>query len=74
MPKATDLLAWVLLEAWDGTACDHAAGAIRRALSNETLMASRQETTNVFVMSIPAQVDEILGVPIRRSGRATDQQ
>ncbi|MFF7205322.1 UvrD-helicase domain-containing protein [Streptomyces sp. NPDC008141] len=50
--KATDLLAWVLLEAWDGTAYKDAASAIRRALGNETLMASRQETSNVVLMSM----------------------
>lgn len=52
MLKATDLLAWVLVEAWDGTSYSDAAGAIRRALGNESLIASRQESSNVVLMSM----------------------
>jgi DNA helicase-2/ATP-dependent DNA helicase PcrA len=50
--KATDLFAWVLMEAWDSVSYADAAGAIRRALGNESLTASRQETAQVSLMSM----------------------
>lgn len=50
--KATDLLAWVLMEAWNATSYADAAGAIRRALGNESLVVSRQESADVSLMSM----------------------
>jgi len=49
--KATDLLAWVLMEAWDATSYADAASAIRRALGNESLVA-QQESADVSLMSM----------------------
>ncbi|MFJ1618252.1 3'-5' exonuclease [Streptomyces sp. NPDC088251] len=50
--KATDLLAWVLMEAWDATSYTDAAGAVRRALGNESLVGSQQESADVSLMSM----------------------
>lgn len=50
--KATDLFAWVLMEAWDSLSYADAAGAIRRALASESLTTSRQETAQVSLMSM----------------------
>lgn len=50
--KATDLLAWVLMEAGDAMSYRNAAGAIRRALGNESLAMSRQEHTDISLMSM----------------------
>ncbi|MGY5060952.1 3'-5' exonuclease [Streptomyces sp. 900105755] len=50
--KATDLLAWTLAEAWDATSYADAAAAIRRALGQEYLTGSQQESVDVSLMSI----------------------
>jgi DNA helicase-2/ATP-dependent DNA helicase PcrA len=50
--KATDLLAWVLMEAWDATSYVDASGAIRRALGNESLVVARQDIADVSLMSM----------------------
>lgn len=51
--KATDALAWALLDAWDGQAAYvDAAAAVQRVLSNETLEASQQDPVPVSLMSM----------------------
>ena len=51
--KATDALAWALLDAWDGrrTYID-AAATVQRVLANETLEASQQDIAPVSLMSM----------------------
>ncbi|WP_419836886.1 3'-5' exonuclease [Streptomyces bugieae] len=40
------------MEAWDATSCADVAAAIRRALSNESLVVSRQDPADVSLMSM----------------------
>jgi DNA helicase II / ATP-dependent DNA helicase PcrA len=51
--KATDALAWALIDAWDGQAAYvDAAATVRRVLANETLDASQQEPAAVSLMNM----------------------
>lgn len=51
--KATDALAWALVDAWDGqTAYVDASGTVQRVLASETLDATQQEPAPVSLMSI----------------------
>lgn len=51
--KATDALAWALLDAWDGhIAYTDAAATVQRVLANETLEASQQDPAPVSLMSM----------------------
>jgi len=51
--KATDALAWALIDAWDGQAAYvDAAGIVQRVLANETLDPSQQEAAMVSLMSM----------------------
>jgi len=51
--KATDALAWALMDAWDGqNAYTDAAQAVRRVLANETLEASQAEPVAVSLMNM----------------------
>jgi len=51
--KATDALAWALIDAWNGrSAYTDAAQAVRRVLANETLEAAQMEPVAVSVMNM----------------------
>ncbi len=51
--KATDALAWSLIDAWDGRASYiDASGTVRRVLANETLTAAQQDPAPVSLMSM----------------------
>ncbi|WLS43210.1 ATP-dependent helicase [Micromonospora profundi] len=51
--KATDALAWELIDAWNGTnAYTDAALAVRRVLANETLEAAQAEPVPVSLMNM----------------------
>lgn len=51
--KATDALAWALLDTWDGHgAYIDAAAVVQRVLSNEALEASQQDPAPVTLMSM----------------------
>ncbi|MFE9927313.1 hypothetical protein ACFYQA_39145 [Streptomyces sp. NPDC005774] len=62
--KATDLLAWVLVEAWGATSYADASSAIRRALGNESLVMSRQESMRVSLMSMHRSKGKEFGVVV----------
>ncbi|MDT5028659.1 MAG: ATP-dependent helicase UvrD/PcrA [Micromonosporaceae bacterium] len=51
--RATDALAWALVDAWDGrNAYTDAAQAVRRVLANETLEAAQAEPVPVVLMNM----------------------
>jgi DNA helicase-2/ATP-dependent DNA helicase PcrA len=51
--KATDALAWALMDAWNGRdSYVGAAGSVRRVLANETLEAAQMEPVAVTVMNM----------------------
>ncbi len=51
--KATDALAWALIDAWDGRAAyADAAGTVRRVLGTESLTAAQQAPASVSLMSM----------------------
>lgn len=51
--KATDALAWALLDTWDGSnAYIDAAATVQRVLANEALEASQQDPAPVSLMSM----------------------
>lgn len=51
--KATDVLAWALIDAWDGNAAYiDAAGTLRRVMAAEALDAAQQQPAPVSLMSM----------------------